>query len=289
MKRTRYLMIVLATLCIALSGCCISHDWKEASCTEPKTCAKCGKTEGAPLGHTWIEATCTEPRTCSVCRATEGTPKEHQWEEATCTTSKRCIVCGWYEGKPLGHHWMEATVDRPKTCSVCGATEGEPLRRQYFNMTAREFVDAFNQKYSLNGQMMYFKEEGINCNLYLMGEQMNYFLRFFDTSQRELPFISGLSLEEWNKVGLYVATDDVAMDAEFFASYGNWLAFLSDTAGVEFDSQKFLDGFSNVGSDRFPELQYTENGIRYVLRFYDDSATYREPTTVYAAEVEMIQ
>lgn len=35
------------------------HSWKEADCTAPKTCTKCGQTEGAPLDHTpgdWEQA-----------------------------------------------------------------------------------------------------------------------------------------------------------------------------------------------------------------------------------------
>lgn len=44
----------------------MSHEWKEATCAEPKTCAKCGETEGEALGHTWVEATCEEPKHYSV-------------------------------------------------------------------------------------------------------------------------------------------------------------------------------------------------------------------------------
>ena len=100
MKRLIVILLVLA-LAFSLAGCGHKHEWKEATCTEPKTCATCGETEGEPLGHTWVEATCTEPKTCSVCGETEG--------------------------EPLGHTWVDATETEPKTCSVCGLTEGEPL------------------------------------------------------------------------------------------------------------------------------------------------------------------
>lgn len=41
------------------------HDWKDATCTEVKTCKTCGATEGEALGHDWevipeVPATCTE-------------------------------------------------------------------------------------------------------------------------------------------------------------------------------------------------------------------------------------
>ncbi|MBR2659222.1 hypothetical protein IKD60_00460 [Candidatus Saccharibacteria bacterium] len=77
------------------------HDWKDATCTEPRTCTSCGETEGEALGHDWADATCTEPKTCTRCGATEG--------------------------EALGHDWAEATLTEPKTCTKCGATEGEPL------------------------------------------------------------------------------------------------------------------------------------------------------------------
>ncbi len=52
-------LIISAVVTCLLTGCCMSHEWKEATCTEPKTCTKCDKTEGEALGHTWVEATCT--------------------------------------------------------------------------------------------------------------------------------------------------------------------------------------------------------------------------------------
>ena len=41
------------------------HQWVEADCTKPKTCAVCGKIEGERLGHTYVE------NVCSVCGAYE--------------------------------------------------------------------------------------------------------------------------------------------------------------------------------------------------------------------------
>ena len=61
------------------------HDWQEATCTEPKTCARCHMTEGNPLGHDWKEATCTEPKTCKNCGETEGIALGHDWGEWTVT------------------------------------------------------------------------------------------------------------------------------------------------------------------------------------------------------------
>lgn len=100
MKKITTLLCLLAAA-LLLSGCCIHHEWADATCTEPKRCVKCGETEGTFLGH--------------------------QWKDATCTESKTCSVCGMRQGLPLGHTWVERTMKAPKTCSTCGETEGEPI------------------------------------------------------------------------------------------------------------------------------------------------------------------
>ena len=51
MKRFTVLSICLALCLSLLSGCSCDHDWIDATCTEPKTCAKCDETKGKPLGH----------------------------------------------------------------------------------------------------------------------------------------------------------------------------------------------------------------------------------------------
>lgn len=77
--------------------------------------------------HQWINASCSAPKTCSLCGKTEGEPLDHRWDKATCTKPKTCVVCGQTKGEALGHHWVEATCSAPKTCSRCGATEGVAL------------------------------------------------------------------------------------------------------------------------------------------------------------------
>lgn len=47
-----------AILLMGLYGCGCKHEWQDATCTEPKTCSKCGETEGEALGHTpgeWVQ------------------------------------------------------------------------------------------------------------------------------------------------------------------------------------------------------------------------------------------
>ena len=44
---------------LSMIGCGCNHQWEEATCTSPKTCTLCGKTEGEVGNHTPGELTIT--------------------------------------------------------------------------------------------------------------------------------------------------------------------------------------------------------------------------------------
>lgn len=88
-----------------------SHSWKSATCTAPKTCTKCGATEGSAKGHTSSDWTVTKEatettegtkvKTCTVCGATLETASiakvahtcNYQWETNGNTRTMKCS-CG---------------------------------------------------------------------------------------------------------------------------------------------------------------------------------------------------
>ena len=115
------------------------HDFSEADCDTPKTCSKCGATEGDALGHKWVEANCDTPKTCSVCGATEGdvlghTPATDAAVAPTCTESgltegSHCSVCGEVlvaqtEVLATGHHFVDGKCDNPNCDFECDHSEG---------------------------------------------------------------------------------------------------------------------------------------------------------------------
>ncbi len=51
MKRILLFALTLTLLLGLLSGCGHTHEWKDATCEAPKTCASCEETEGEALGH----------------------------------------------------------------------------------------------------------------------------------------------------------------------------------------------------------------------------------------------
>lgn len=130
MKKT--LLLLLAFLLVfLLAGCGHEHIWKDATCTEPKTCEGCGATEGEPLGHKWKDATCTEPRICTRCGEAEGEPLGHEWKDATCTEPKTCLRCGATEGEPADHVMVGADYWQGDHCAACGKVFSEPLQPDF--------------------------------------------------------------------------------------------------------------------------------------------------------------
>ncbi len=124
-------------ICGKTEGKAKDHDWKDADCSNPKTCKVCGKTEGEAKGHDWKNATCTTPRTCKVCGKTRG-EVEHNWQEATCKAPKTCKDCGKTEGASASHSWKNADCTKAKTCKICGLTEGAALGHSWKNATCTE-------------------------------------------------------------------------------------------------------------------------------------------------------
>jgi hypothetical protein len=95
---------------------------KAATCTangiKAKKCSAClttfeTQTIASP-GHSWKDATCTEPRTCSSCKITQGSILEHKWVEETCVTPQFCPDCG-----KIGNSEKPHTFDNYE-CIVCG-------------------------------------------------------------------------------------------------------------------------------------------------------------------------
>lgn len=92
------------------------HDWenKDGVCVTCKfecqhstygkngACSTCGK----ECDHNWTDATCTTPKTCSKCQKTEGDTLDHDWSNKDGV----CVTC-----KSECQH-----SDLTETCSICG-------------------------------------------------------------------------------------------------------------------------------------------------------------------------
>lgn len=110
-----------------------SHSFRDATCQTPKTCSKCGETEGSTIDHAYSQATCLTPQTCTVCGATHGSTSDHTWYGATCLQEGICTVCGIIGEK--GKHNYVATDPTSSSgnfaCSVCGIARRQASTDNY--------------------------------------------------------------------------------------------------------------------------------------------------------------
>lgn len=92
MKRLM-LLLLAALILLALTGCCLLHEWSEADCANPQTCMYCGEQRGSPLPHQWTDATCTRAQECELCGQTAGAPLDHLWIDVPGESYKYCGLC----------------------------------------------------------------------------------------------------------------------------------------------------------------------------------------------------
>lgn len=97
----------------------LGHNFYDDGCE--KLCLGCGLIEGA---HQWKEATCTEPKTCEVCNKTEGKAAGHTGGTATCTTKAICDTCHEEYGELAKHSEVDMD-DVPASCGENGSTGGK--------------------------------------------------------------------------------------------------------------------------------------------------------------------
>lgn len=78
MKRIISAVLLLVLCCTLLTGCFCKHEWQDATCTTPTTCALCDKTEGEALGH----------------MAGDFVDGEVDFEAKTVRSYQNCKICG---------------------------------------------------------------------------------------------------------------------------------------------------------------------------------------------------
>lgn len=103
----------------------------EPTCTDKGVkrfnCSECSQYKDEPinpLGHDWKEATCTAPKTCKRCQATEGEPIEHSFGDYISDENghwKQCSECGTDSQKELhAYKWNTEDGEYWQECTICG-------------------------------------------------------------------------------------------------------------------------------------------------------------------------
>ena len=115
------------------------HEVTAPTCTKggytTHTCDRCGHsyqdTKVNALGHDWVDATCTAPKTCATCGKTQGKPAAHKYNSGVQANGKityTCTVCG--------HTYQEDASS--VTFTVPGTLTGTVYGSQDYSWTATE-------------------------------------------------------------------------------------------------------------------------------------------------------
>ena len=202
-KRNSSLLILLCCFLFILSSCnfnVCNHEWNDATCTTPKTCEKCGETDGSKLGHNLTPATCTTPSKCERCEEEINAALGHEfygyyqsdetyhWEICfACKFEEKeihlfvdgiCIICG-YE---------KSIIDIPTEDKPTEDTPTEEVKNEYLVIVSNEIVNGrivVNKDKAYPGDVIlidaramegyelesiYVNEELLNGTSFIMGE-----------------------------------------------------------------------------------------------------------------------
>ena len=144
-----------------------SHSYKDATCTAPKTCSKCGATEGSVAAHNWQEATCSTPKTCKTCGAKEGTVSHDMHQH-------KCRICG-YEDELLASFDVSKNLDGSVYAYIYKTSvDGEYALAFYGNGATKDFMTSDAPYNSLSSKIKHVEfGEGITrigaCTLFTWG------------------------------------------------------------------------------------------------------------------------
>ena len=226
--KKKLIVLALALCCLlVLSGCCFHSEWYAATCTTPKTCVKCGETEGEALGHTWTDATCTAPKTCTACNLTEG--------------------------EALGHTWVDATTEAPKTCITCSATEGERIitDERFTTAATKDLQGKWVATLPIPSEM--FGIEGFDGSLDLeisfdFGNDGTMKMGY--TTLNDEDFTA--ALVSWAMESAYVEMESLGVsredtDAAFVEEYGMNVQEYTEAAFAEIDFSAIFEAMSITG------------------------------------------
>ena len=66
-NRIFFMVCLLSLIGLLLTGCSCEHEWQRSTCQAPRTCIKCGETEGKIRAHEGGNTACHTPEGCIIC------------------------------------------------------------------------------------------------------------------------------------------------------------------------------------------------------------------------------
>jgi hypothetical protein len=252
-KKRLIIIGVIVVVAIALfyyvfvASCIVSHTWTEATCEAPKTCLKCGKTEGETLEHnvqeweTVKEPTCIETGSkvgvCLVCRneVTESVAKsEHTYGEVIVTKAATCTASG----------------TQTKKCTVCGNEVNENIPATDHNLVCNKVI----QYASLNTQ----GNKEYQCTS--CGATVNIAYDLSDTEKSNINLVMNNTLNDYPSKTIGTAFNAFFSDPVWYAD-GNYVAFKGGCNWQGSETNAII-GFQVSGS-QFKLSTFTIGGTTY--------------------------
>lgn len=234
MKKNLLLAMIVVIMSVILCGCC-SHEWEEATCTEPETCSLCGETQGEALGH----------------EDAEYEDWEIDAEKLVYYKEKYCSKCEEYYDR----------VDGEDVTSF--------VNNGRLMISASEFADRFDASV-MNGYKFYSKET-YNEDMYFYDDNNIIFFEIQNEEDNDKTVgmysfskEGGGSLPKYNQYSSGEATGiNILIDNE---SVGSAIIFATIQA---IDPALDYDGAADLGQsivDNFGDMKgITKNSIKYVL------------------------
>ena len=253
MKRTTALLALLLALLLLAACGKHEHEWVDATCTEPETCATCGETRGEALGHRWKGGSCTEPETCARCGATGGEAPGHDWQPATCEKPETCARCGETRGEALGHDAAPADYWTASVCSRCGEELAPKLTSDFVAYGLDKNIVSLNETRAFTTQC--YENEAYNT----VGK--------VTFTRHETTPGDGDKLEERDGYVWHIVAMEILFDDENAYQYG----MIPGICTEGYYDVREHDDSSYYDDDNIDHFTATFRGVAYECRFFRES------------------
>lgn len=107
-----------------------------ATCEQPAKCV-CGETFGTANGHLWEEATCTTPKKCEVCNKTEGQALGHKYNSDKTVVCQECEEFRANAGSLIKS--IPIKILKPDNTSIVTQSINSAVVTNYYNPSQKYF------------------------------------------------------------------------------------------------------------------------------------------------------
>ena len=117
--------MMIVVLAFYLSSCECKHELQEATCTTPRTCAKCGETFGTTSAHKYERVACGEYMRCKDCGANSNYSIAEHLYLGNCGEIGTCYYCKQQSPSTLEHNYKGDIHTGVIRCNNCYGTISE--------------------------------------------------------------------------------------------------------------------------------------------------------------------